>query len=181
MHAHPSPWRRGLAALSLLALVAWSPLDGPTERSRRVAFTVVPAGARVVVDAQAVQWFATDVELAPGAHAVMVDMPRSPCCRPWSGIVQVTPVVAGAPGADAQRVHVRLEPLPAIVDGGELPEGAHLECSSLGFAVDAGRAAVVTLPEVVWSGRCNLSVPGAGTRALPLELRAGEVNRVAGP
>ena len=154
-------------------------LDGAP---REVRFSLVPSGAKLVLDGTPTPWLGQAFSLAPGPHSVQVSVPGSKCCKPLASSVTVVPAPASAP-KEPQRIVLKLEILPAtvILSGG--PPGAQYSCPAIGLSGFSGGSKTVTLPDVTWNGPCDFTplAAGAQPRSRSVSLRAGEANTIAWP
>jgi len=154
----------------------------PSTTPRQVVFSIIPTGARLVLDGSDVTWWNRTLSLQPGPHPVEISVPNSKCCKPYTGTVNVAPYAEGV--TVPQRVVIKLDILPATVTLAGAPPNAQYTCPAIaltGFA--GGGAKTVTLPDVIWSGRCEF-VPltaDAETRSATVTLRAGEPNTIPWP
>jgi serine/threonine-protein kinase len=147
---------------------------------RDVQFSIIPSGARLVLDGQEVRWFGRKFSLAPGQHAVVVSVPGSKCCKAHTGTVTVADLET-TPGI--QPITIKLDTLPATIALAGAPQGAQYMCPAIGLTGFAGGSPkVVTLPEVVWNGTCDFRPLESGTaRSAKVTLRAGETNTITWP
>lgn len=157
-----------------------------TERSgpRDVQFSIIPSGAKLLLDGQDVRWFGRTVSLEPGPHSVQVSVPNSRCCKAHSGSVTVTPAPAAGGSTGPQVIVLKLELLPATVSLAGAPSNAQYTCAAIGLSGFAGGGPkTVTLPDVTWSGECLFTPPtqDATPRSIRVMLRAGETNTISWP
>ena len=149
---------------------------------REVRFSIIPSGAKLVLDGNETPWFGQIFTLAPGPHSVQISVPNSKCCKPLASSVTVMQAAASAP-KEPQRIVLKLEILPATVTLSGGPSGAQYSCPSIGLSGFVGGSKAVTLPDVTWSGRCDFNPLSAGAqpRGGMVTLRAGEVNTIVWP
>lgn len=149
---------------------------------RSVRFVVNPPGAKLTVDGRDVSWFSTTVALLPGPHVVSAFMANSKCCKPISGaIVTVLPAPADNPGAP-QVIALSLEVLPASVTLGGAPANGQYLCPGINVTGFAGSTQKVTIPEPMWSGKCQFTASAdRPPRPANVTLRAGELNVIPWP
>ncbi|MCK6591832.1 MAG: hypothetical protein L6Q76_30135, partial [Polyangiaceae bacterium] len=158
----PQPWSSGL--------------PGP----RKVRFSIIPKGAKLTLDGQDVAWFSTVFSLAPGPHQVRVTVPKSKCCKPYSGTQTILPAPVGKPD-EVQAIVIRLETLPATVSLAGAPPNGQYTCPSLGLSGFSGGSKQITLSDVVWVGTCEFRAPSASVKNATVTLKAGEPNTIEWP
>jgi serine/threonine-protein kinase len=149
---------------------------------RSVRFILNPPGAKLTVDGREVNWFSTTIALAPGPHAVAAFMANSKCCKAINGSsVTVAPAPSDNPGAP-QTIALSLEVLPATVTLGGAPANGQYLCPGLRISGFAGAQQRVTLPEPMWSGKCQFTASAdRPPRPSNVTLKAGELNVIPWP
>jgi serine/threonine-protein kinase len=145
---------------------------------RRVKLSIVPKGVELKIDGRLeTSWFTRDLELSVGTHLAEVK-PMSPCCKAQSRSFQVKETSA----EDPQKLVIRLDVLPSTVSLAGAPLGAQCACSGIGLVVTRDGPATITLPEVVWSGRCTFTAPSLASAVTSnVSLKAGEPNAIPWP
>ena len=150
--------------------------------TRRVRFTVIPAGGAFSLDGTEKNWLNTVFELPLGAHAVRVRVPSADCCDELNGSITVTRPPPDNPEM-VEHFTLRAPLRPATVTLGGAPPNAQLLCTKVAVSIIAGQSAKVTLPEMQWTGTCEFRPPQADATAkkLSVTLRAGKLNTVPWP
>jgi serine/threonine-protein kinase len=155
----------------------WSSgLPGP----RKVRFSIIPKGATLTLDGQDVAWFSSVFSLVPGPHSIRVAVPKSKCCKPYSGSQTILPAPAGKPD-EVQAIVIKLETLPATVSLAGAPPNGQYTCPSLGLSGFSGGSKQITLSDVVWAGTCEFRAPSANVKSATVTLKAGEPNTIEWP
>ncbi len=155
----------------------WSTsLPGP----RKVRFSIIPKGATLTLDGQDVAWFSTVLSLPPGPHSIRVAVPKSKCCKPYTGTQVVQPAQAGKPD-EVQAIVIKLETLPATVSLAGAPPNGQYTCPSIGLSGFGGGSKQITLSDVVWVGTCEFRAPSAAVKTSTVTLKAGEPNTIEWP
>ena len=149
---------------------------------RSVRFVVNPPGAKLTVDGRDVNWFSTTVALLPGPHVVSAFMASSKCCKPITAMtVTVVPAPADNPGSP-QIIALSLEVFPASVTLGGAPANGQYLCPGINVTGFAGSTQKVTIPEPMWSGKCQFTASAdRPPRPANVTLKAGELNVIPWP
>jgi serine/threonine-protein kinase len=147
---------------------------------RKVRFSIIPKGATLTLDGQDVAWFSSVFSLAPGPHSIRVAVPKSKCCKPYSGSQTILPAPAGKPD-EVQAIVIKLETLPATVSLAGAPPNGQYTCPSLGLSGFSGGSKQITLSDVVWVGTCEFRAPSANVKSATVTLKAGEPNTIEWP
>ncbi|MEZ4293844.1 MAG: serine/threonine-protein kinase [Polyangiaceae bacterium] len=150
--------------------------------TRKVRFTIIPAGGRVTLDGAERNWLAGAFDLAFGPHSVRVTVPDADCCEDLTGSITVTHPPPDAPDS-VEHFTLRVPLRPAIVRLRGAPANAQLFCARVSVSVVTGQAAHVKLPETPWTGTCEFRPPQADAAAKKgsVTLRAGRTNEVPWP
>jgi len=154
----------------------------PPQGDRSVRFVLNPPGAKLTVDGREVSWFSSAVALAPGPHTIGAFMANSKCCKPITGsTITVLSPSADNPGA-TQTIALSLEVLPASVTLSGAPANGQFLCPGILASGFAGNTKMVTLPEPMWSGKCQLTASAdRPPRLVNVTLKAGELNAIPWP
>ncbi|MBK8258920.1 MAG: hypothetical protein IPK82_40455 [Polyangiaceae bacterium] len=158
-----------------------SPQNGRPS-TRKVRFTVIPAGGKLWVDGLERAWLSGPFELPFGSHAVRVTVPEADCCDELNGPITVTRPPPDSPeGVEHFTLRVPLRPATIRLVGA--PANAQLLCTRLGVSVAAGQSASVKLPDTPWTGTCEFRPPQADAtpKKGSVTLRAGRSNDVPWP
>jgi serine/threonine-protein kinase len=147
---------------------------------RKVRFSIIPKGATLTLDGQDVAWFSSVFSLAPGPHSVRVAVPKSKCCKPYSGTQNIQPAPSNKPD-EIQAIVIKLETLPATVSLAGAPPNGQYTCPSIGLSGFAGGSKQITLSDVVWAGTCEFRAPSANVKTSTVTLKAGEPNTIEWP
>ena len=150
--------------------------------TRKVRFTIVPAGGTLFLDGTEANWLNGAFELPFGAHMVRVTVPASDCCDELSGSVTITRPPPDAPD-NVEHFTLRAPPRPATVRLAGAPANAQLLCPALNMSLFSGQSAQAKLPDIKWTGTCEFRAPQADAKPkmLSVTLRAGRANDVPWP
>ena len=165
----------GVTAVSAPAVVL-------PKTTRRVRFTVIPAGGTFSLNGADKNWLNTIFELPLGPHAVRVRVPGAECCDELNGSITVTRPPPDNPDM-VEHFTLRAPLRPATVALAGAPPNAQLLCTKVAVAIIAGQIGKVTLPEMQWTGTCEFRPPqaDAAPKKLSVTLRAGRLNTVPWP
>ena len=150
--------------------------------TRKVRFTIVPAGGTLRLDGAEANWLNSSFDLPFGAHAVRVTVPSSDCCEELNSSVTITRPPPDAPDSP-EHFTLRVPLRPATVKLAGAPANAQLLCTSINMSLFAGQTAQAKLPDIKWTGVCEFRPPQADatTKKLSVTLRAGRSNDVPWP
>ncbi len=150
--------------------------------TRKVRFTLIPAGGTFSLDGSERNWLNNIFELPFGAHTVRVTVPDADCCDTLNGSITVTRPPPGAPDS-LEHFTLRVPLRPATVRLAGAPANAQLFCAGAGVTVFAGQSVQVKLPEHPWRGTCEFRPPqaDAASKKKSVTLRAGRPNDVPWP
>lgn len=144
---------------------------------RKVRVTLVPAGARLLLDGAEASWFGRTFELAPGPHELVGYMPENhACCTRTT----VTAIVQEPPRNDPAQVQMFTVALGfndarASLVGG--PVSARVTCDN-GLVFGAGAPGSARMSDLSRTTTCTFS---PGERRLPVSLQAGLLVSVPWP
>ncbi len=154
---------------------------GAQSGTRMVSFVAIPSIASITVDGNSSTFgFGKSAQLGVGMHSVQVSVPKSKCCKAFSGSSEVKPPSPDKPD-EVQSIKIKLDLNPSTVSLAGAPPGGAILCSRVGLSVMAGSTQTVTLPEAVWSGSCEFTRPDGPSRNRRITLNAGEQNPVEWP
>jgi serine/threonine-protein kinase len=168
----PRPRLRLRLPASSSALVSQTP-------PRRVRFSLVPNGAKLIVDGTPRDWFGETFTLPIGPHAVSASVPGLKCCKRYDGSTMINTAPDDQPDS-VQVIVIKLETNPATVSLTGAPDKASVTCGELGLTLLAGAPKSCKLPDAQWEGSCffqDAEGKERGTRKVT--LRAGEANSIA--
>jgi eukaryotic-like serine/threonine-protein kinase len=150
--------------------------------TRKVRFTIVPAGGTFYLDGSQRDWLSSVFELPIGPHSVRVAVPAADCCDELNAAVTVTRPPPDTPDA-IENFTLRAPLRPAMVRLTGAPANAQLLCTQIGLSLFAGQSAPIKLPDLQWSGSCEFRPPQADAAAKKrsVTLRAGRSNDVPWP
>ena len=166
-----------------VAIASSSPSSSAAPKSsRRVRFTVIPAGGTFSLDGAEKNWLNAVFDLPVGAHTVRVRVPSADCCDELNGSITVTRPPPDAPEL-VEHFTLRAPLRPATVSLSGAPANAQLLCTKVAVAIITGQTAKVNLPDMQWTGTCEFRPPQADAPAkkLSVTLRAGRLNTVPWP
>jgi serine/threonine protein kinase len=168
-----------IAMMTASAQPSASASAGPRPSTRKVRFTVIPAGGSFSLDGVERNWLSGMFELPFGPHTVRVTVPSAECCDDLNGSITVTRPPPDAPDS-VEHFTLRAPLRPATVRLAGAPANAQLFCAGAGVTVFAGQSVQVKLTENPWRGTCEFRPPqaDAASRKGSVTLRAGRTNDV---